>query len=608
MAYKPLKDENYNNLKGINEKFSEYVTEPGQLLDIRNYGFERPGALVSRPGTSDFASLPRSLYPIAPRGLYEYVKSTGFSLLVYDIGDKLYKTWGSQVGQSLTPNVTTSYGIDFQTYNDFLYYANGYSSQRFDASFSVFYGVPKQRSFITGGGVTFNTSLGTGVTYVIPSGSYVFRYSPVKYGPTYAPTVGQRVQDDETGVNLEFITSIGSTIVSQGQWGIFGFTIPPGYGVSSILPYKIPPGASSYLQGPTIIPFTLTPQSDGITLYHAFFPEFTVGGNFTQNFFFTLVPRYLEVYNNMFFMSGFSTSPSTVWYSNLADPDEVDEENFFDVRTSNGDVITNMIVFQGTMVIFKYRSVHELSGSSPEDLSLKDMNLNYGCVNSTAAITFNNKLWFMDQKGICEYNGPNTFIVSYPVESALNSVDKSTCRAFYIKKRNEVWFVCSGVAFVYDTQIGSWTIYDKLQINASVGANILNFGATTKDLSYSESGQSFIQFTRFDDTVHTDRGQAITLSIKTRFHKRLGDSTQEMWRRFYLNNDISGASLGVTLNFYPDYGTSIYESRTTNLSEFQTRIDFGISAKSLSIEIILKASEQISINGYTIESRYLRSV
>jgi len=106
----------------------------------------------------------------------------------------------------------------------------------------------------------------------------------------------------------------------------------------------------------------------------------------------------------------------------------------------------------------------------------------------------------------------------------------------------------------------------------------------------------------------TDRGVAITLMAKTRFHKRLGESTQEMWRRFYLNNDVTGATLGVTLNFYPDYSSHASLVRSTNLSAFQTRIDFGISAKSLSIEWIIAANEKVTVNGYTIESRYLRSV
>jgi hypothetical protein len=130
----------------------------------------------------------------------------------------------------------------------------------------------------------------------------------------------------------------------------------------------------------------------------------------------------------------------------------------------------------------------------------------------------------------------------------------------------------------------------------------------TKDLVfYGQNASLQSKFMRFCD-LNTDDSFGITHLIKTKYHKRLGDSTQEMWRRFFLNNSISGSSLGVAMNFRPDYGSSIYLSRETNLNQFQTRIDFGISAKSLSVELIFKASESITINGYTIESRYLRSV
>jgi len=151
------------------------------------------------------------------------------------------------------------------------------------------------------------------------------------------------------------------------------------------------PGASFYNPAPTL--FSFSPQDHGgFTLYTVEFPHYLQPVTQRQQFWFTLVPRYLETYNNMLMMSGFSSAPSTVWYSNLAEPDQVGEENSFDVRTSNGDVITNMIVFQSTMIIFKRNSVHSLSGSSPDTLSLKDVNLSYGCVNSTAAVVFKNKL------------------------------------------------------------------------------------------------------------------------------------------------------------------------------------------------------------------------
>lgn len=80
-----------------------------------------------------------------------------------------------------------------------------------------------------------------------------------------------------------------------------------------------------------------------------------------------------------------------------------------------------------------------------------------------------------------------------------------------------------------------------------------------------------------------------------------------MWRRFYLNNEPV-ASTNATIGLYSDYSQSASHYISTTLAAFQSRVDFGVSAKTLSLEIVIRSSSQIIINGYTIESRYLRSV
>ena len=117
-----------------------------------------------------------------------------------------------------------------------------------------------------------------------------------------------------------------------------------------------------------------------------------------------------------------------------------------------------------------------------------------------------------------------------------------------------------------------------------------------------------MEYCRLNPTLNADFGVAMTLIAKTRFHKRMGESTQEMWRRLYVDTDVPSVTTGVTINFRPDYGTGISLVRSQILNEFQERLDFGISAKSLSVELIIQSLSAIRINGYTLEARYLRSV
>jgi hypothetical protein len=69
------------------------------------------------------------------------------------------------------------------------------------------------------------------------------------------------------------------------------------------------------------------------------------------------------------------------------------------------------------------------------------------------------------------------------------------------------------------------------------------------------------------------------------------------------------ATIGFHVNFFQDYGSSVVKSVTVNMSQFQTRIDFGISAKALAFELsALQTSTPLRLHGFTIESRLQRKV
>ena len=615
MAYQKSKIEKYNNVGGINEKASRYITDPNQFLDIRNYGFERPGALVSRPGTADFASLSSATYLTNPKGMFQYRRDSGASQVVFDVGNLLYDLNGpTSIGTSLTPNATTGYNIDYAVASNVLFFANGYTFQRYDGSYSCYYNIPQQRTFIIGGGVTFNQSLisWSGETRVIPAGMYEFRYAYKKGVAGVSGIIGERAPDNaDVGINLPYLrVSLTATlVVTTGQWLAYGITVTNGFGISSLVPYmEFPGGGTSFIAGPTPAALFVTTYG-GTSLYGIKFDHFNSPAEWENQYNYTLVPSYIEMYKNMLFMSGISSMPSTVYYSDLGEFERLQEENFLEVRTGNSDKIQCMIVFQDSLIVFKNKSIHEIKGDSPDTLSLKDINLNFGCVNNKAAVQFKNKLWFMDEKGVCEYNGPDSFIVSYAIEDKLKAVDKTTCRAFHIKKRNEVWFCCGEKCFVYDYDVNAWSIFDNLPIEYSKAADIVEFTDGSLDLAYANTGTSFINFTRFGDTLTTDRGSAITLIAKSIFHKIDGETTQEMWRRLYFNAGTStGTTLGVTVNIRQDYGESIVLSRSFTSDSFQERIDVGVSAKALSIEMILRSSARVTVNGYTLEGRFLRSV
>ncbi len=634
MAYDKIKDENYNNLKGINVKISTYVTGEGEVLDIRNYTFVRPGSFSSRPGVEKYYTLARSTYTMAPTSNIEYVKNSGASFKLFDSGETLYVQGNTPVDRSLlnpwySPFTLAGVGLplDNITQNDYLFYCNGRAFHRFDGTFAVEWNVTDTPLFVNSASVTFSTSLipVNGVTAVIQSGSHYFALGGHRNTVSLSTVMmGSNYQIPDTGAVIT--KTLGATINAKGRWLLYGFlkNTFAEYGVSTpIVNYAGPssivsPNFVITPQGSTALSFGLT-TFGGVTQSFVEWDHFTLGVAYDVQRALNIYPKYLETYNNMLFMGnfpgvtvatpfGYEPKPSTVYFSEVGLPEHVDPANFFEVRTGNGDKISGMSVFQDSLIIFKEGSVHELVGTSPDSLTLRDVTLEYGCLSGRGIATFENLLWFIDRKGIVQYDGANIKVVSDDIEPLLDTVDKTQMIALHVKNSNQVWFGSSNLIFVYDYVVGSFTIYDRLEVDADSGAQVMRYGATLSEVTYWQTGQSYHEGARFGMSLFTDFGQAITLSFKSRYHKRLGDSTQELWRRLFINNDIPGATQGVTINFYPDYGSSIYLSRSVYLDQFQERIDYGVSAKSMSIEVIMQASQPIRFNGYTIESRYLRNV
>lgn len=613
MAYEKLKQEHYRNLGGIDKHNSRYVTEDTKFLDLRNYSFERPGALISRPGIEHFLTLNSGSYVVEPVNLFQFTRRNGVSQIVFDAGQTFHKYDGSYtaVAGSLTPNVTTGLVADMQVTANILHYANGYFFGRYNGTAMDIFNLPLSDSAPTG--MTFNTAL-SGPTATIPSGThsisyqYARGYDDIYEGPFYEAQFAQ-AKFGLQGMTPIISIDIGATIQSSGRWVFYGFTVPPNYGISGVIPYlnRLSNGATVvYGATPAAIYMTL---AGGVSLWHAEFDHLTADQSYNQTRnSFTLIPKHLAVYNNILMTSGFTLNPSTVFYSEPGAPDNIQPDNFFEVRTDDGDQIKGLAFFQDSIIIFKKDSVHELSGGDAANFQLRTLSTEHGLLNQKGFVVWENRLWFIDRTGIMEYDGANFTKVSEPIEAYLDLVDKNKIYAVHVKKERQVWFCADNKCFVYDYDVQGWTIYDNLALDVNSGAAVVSYGSTRSDLTFWRTGSSFFEGVRFGDSLATDLGTAITLIAETRFHKRLEHTTQELWRRVYLNHDVPGSTQGVTINLLPDYGTSIYATRSTYLDAFQKRVEFGISSRSLSVRFILQASQNIRFNGYTIESRFLRKI
>ncbi len=337
----------------------------------------------------------------------------------------------------------------------------------------------------------------------------------------------------------------------------------------------------------------------------------TIGSADLNGFF----PRYLELYQNRLFCAGFSLTPSTVWFSDIAEPEGYKPDFNFEVRTNDGDVITAMRAYQSRLYIFKEKSFHLLVGDDQSNFDINQISDQYGCVNNRSVVVYHDILLFLDRKGVMMWNGAGIQCLSTPIQPTFDRMNYAAARTeacgVHDKLKNQVIFsipvdgaTTNNLMCVYDYNIGQWTTYkgaNASAMQAIVGRN------GTKNVFYGDyqgrvnwMGASFL----------TDNGVGFTTYLKSRFFYELGQSSQKMYRRLYLNaNNDPSATLIFNVNFFKDYSASTSVNSTMVLSGFQNRIDFGISARSIAFELsTIQTNLPLKIHGFTIESRLLRRV
>lgn len=339
-----------------------------------------------------------------------------------------------------------------------------------------------------------------------------------------------------------------------------------------------------------------------------------VSGNPGRVEYSNFTPKYIEQFQNSIFMSGFTGSPSSVIYTDIGTGERISPDSNFEVRTNDADTITCKKAYGQRLMIFKNESMHELTGDGTSNYSLKQVSGEYGCYNNRAVATYEDVLVFLDKKGIVEYNGATVDLLSFKIQPLIDRINQAAavthaCMA-HDKPRNQV--LCSvpmdgatinNKTLVYDYMAKAWTVYDGFSPEmymvgkGSLNARSVFFGSYSGAIQY------------FGQSLTSDASSGFTNYIKTRFNHEMGDSTQKQFRRLYANIDAPGSTLSIPVNFYQDYGASKVLSTTLVIGEFQSRLEYGISAKAIAFEMYyVSQAVPLKLHGYTIEERLQRKV
>lgn len=585
--YPKFKSEVFYFFGGMNPKASSYANSPVEFRDIQNLNFLYPGSLTKRPGSTIYIG---TTVAGSIQGGIEFARLSGASYIIFAANTNLYSASPPGSANVAVTNLANQY-MNFVTFTDRLFCCNGTNFFKFDGVNNYNFGLPPGAT--AAWGVT--AASGGSLNYGVSPQTFFCAYSYINelgyVGPlSYAATI-----------------SIGGT--GNNTIVYYGITQPfSGYGITSIQLWRSSPGGIN-LYGTTQLVLGSTQVSD---------TNFPLGTCLAiPLLWFTNAPRFQAIYNNQYFMAGFSLFPSRVYWSDIGVPEAMEPTNYAEFRTNDGDYITGMKVFNGALVVAKQRSCHQIIGDNPTDFVIQEISQEYGSLSNQAMIVFENVLWMLDQKGICQFDGTNIGIVSdkpEPFFLGMNVPEATgTAVAAHVKRYNEIWFaipIGPGASvntdiIVYDYLSKAWTRYSGIQpstlfiAQGNQSVKTVFYGGYTGGLFYV--GSSFMG----------DNGGAITCMAFTRWIAPAGQTTDNLYRRFYMDIDpILGVTQTVNVQFYTNYSTnSIQYTNSIVGSSYQTRLDFGLPARTIAAQIFhSSATLPFKMNAFTFESMYLRSV
>lgn len=710
MSNPKIKNEDYQNLGGINSKNSPYITGPMEFLDLVNLDFQTPGSLSQRWGSTQYIG---QTYPGPIHSIFEFSKLDGSSYVIQSFSGGIFygATTGTAQGLSFTlqsvtlsafsyvqgfahtpitnvpiegtpvrvqyfgqpdefsgislffanPTIPSAGYESYAVLNNYLFAADGSKFFKFDGVTTTPVGVPPPiRGYLngltiigTGASVYFSNIdgasdfIGLGLT-----GFYCFYMSyvnnrgfegplwPVSYfeggsflSPTLAAGLGGTyfvaqvpiatpLQYGISAINQYIFwgpsLTINTDVLGSEFWGGFGgqmrlvSTTPASGSTTTYISFGSSIGGQSMLNSNGgALPSTNSYAPLGITLVNT--------GPYTDTTEIDIIqfaPRFLETYQNRLFLAGFSTAPSTVWFSDIAEPEGYAPDFNFEVRTNDSDVVSALKAYSTRLYIFKQKSFHILTGDNPNNFFLQQVSGEYGCLNNRCAVIYDDILLFLDRKGVMMWNGASITELSFKVKPIFDQMNFAAALTeacmVHDKLRSQILVSIpingsstNNITVVYDYRVGAWTTYKGVNISALAQIQGRN---NSKNAFYGDY-QGRVNW--FGSSFMADNGVGASTYWKTRFLKDLGDSTTKTFRRLYLNTDSpSSSTLVFGVNFFQDYGSSVVLGTTIVLSQFQTRIDFGIqNAKSVAFELSnLQTALPLRIHGFTVESRFTRRV
>ncbi len=433
--------------------------------------------------------------------------------------------------------------------------------------------------------------------------------------------------EDTIGYSAPMENIPGVGIVESGALGwrtqitnrsFMSYTLKPGADLSRFWLYTTIPVSNLFLQNNTNATYYGVTFTLGSTwgAYDGSAPPTLSGLTLMPfDFFSTYIPKYQEVNQNFMFISGFSSQPSQLWFSEVGEPEVYDPESVFEVRTNDGDRITGIKAYSDQLIVCKDHSFSKVIGNSADNFQLINLSSDYGCISNRSIVTNNQKMYWLDKKGILEYNGASWDIISEPIEAIFRRMNLSAARenacGVHHLYRNQIWWgipvdssTKNNITVVYDYFVGAWTLFDGFDAASFTYAK----SSLNKPTVYRGDYSGLVHY--FGESFYSDSGRSITCLALTRFENEGGENQTTIWRRFFLDVAMIGSTGLIQGQVFSNYDSSTMQATfSIYQSSFQSRAEMGVVGKSVAAQIShSSASLPILINGYSWAKRGLRNV
>jgi hypothetical protein len=136
----------------------------------------------------------------------------------------------------------------------------------------------------------------------------------------------------------------------------------------------------------------------------------------------------IDIYKGIAFMGGDPSNLSRVWFSGNGKPYAVDSNDYRDLDPNDGDILTGIKRYQGTIVAFKNNSIWNAVGEDRDNIAFNKIVSSIGAVNNACIVDvpIKNVLCAISNAGrFFFYDGTTVTYTAFGLEPILNDLNYS---------------------------------------------------------------------------------------------------------------------------------------------------------------------------------------